>query len=104
MANECRKRVRRRGFGQAERAAQPRHRQLHDARRQRAALGADEQRAVVGQVVRTKRDISGDELLDLRQHRHHARLAALAGDGDRVAGGESARVSPSASEMRKPQP
>ena len=41
-------RMRRRGLGQAERAAQPRHGKLHEARRQRAALGADEQRAVRG--------------------------------------------------------
>src|SRR3984957_16508956 len=35
----------RRAFRQAERAAHPRHRELHDARRQRAPLRANEQRA-----------------------------------------------------------
>src|SRR6516225_8124489 len=36
-------RMRRRGFGQAERPAQALDRELNDARRQRTALGADEQ-------------------------------------------------------------
>ena len=38
--------MRRRAVGQAERAAQPRDGELDDARRKRAALGADEQRPV----------------------------------------------------------
>ena len=50
-----------------------------------AAPGADEQRPVVGKIVRAERDVIGDELENLRQHRHHARLVALAGDSDRVA-------------------
>ncbi len=41
--------------------------------------------AVVRQIERAKRDIVGDQFGDLRQHRHHARLVALAGDGDGVA-------------------
>src|SRR5580692_1052581 len=46
-------RMRRRRFGKPERAAQPRHRQLHEARRQRAAFGADKQRALLGKFIRT---------------------------------------------------
>ena len=44
---------------------------------------------------------------DLRQHRHHARLVALAGDGDGVALRRRRNVlarKPSASEMRSPEP
>ncbi len=56
-------RMRRRGLGQPERAAQPRHGELHDARRQRAAFGADEQRARVradrrGRARRNRRPAS----------------------------------------------
>ena len=79
-------RMRRRRIGQAQRAAQPRHRQLHNARQQRTAARADEQRAVRRQVERAERNIVGDQFGDLRQHRHHARLVAFAGDSDGVAG------------------
>src|SRR5580692_3310662 len=81
-------RVRRCGLRQAERAAQPRHGELDEARRQRPALGADEQRPVVGQVEGTERDVIRDQLVDLRQQRHHALLAALSGDSQRVARAE----------------
>ena len=40
--------------------------------------------AVRGKVVGTERHVVGDKLRDLRQHRHHALLVALAGDGDGV--------------------
>src|ERR1700675_3004006 len=81
-------RVRRRGLRQAERAAQPRHGELDDARRQRTALGADKQRAVVGQVEGTERDVIRDQLGDLRQQRDHALLAAFSHYGDGVAGAD----------------
>ena len=74
-------------------------------RRQRSALGADEQRAVIGQLVRAEREIIGDQFEHLRQHRHHALLVALAGHRDRhrrLPARESLRLRPSASEMRSP--
>src|SRR5580692_2304438 len=71
-------RMRRCGLRQPERAAQPRHGELDDARRQRAALGADEQRAVVGQVEGTERGVIRNQLGDLRQQWNHALLAAFA--------------------------
>jgi len=53
--------MRGRRFGQPERATQPRHGELHDAGRQRAALGADEQRTRLRKIIRAERDIIGDE-------------------------------------------
>src|SRR5437764_13926802 len=77
-------RMRCRRLRQAERAAQPRHRELNDPRREWAAFGADEQRTVTADLVRAEREIIGDEVLHLRQHRHHALLAALADDRDHL--------------------
>ena len=53
--------MRRRRLGKPERAAQPRHGELNDAGRKRPALGADEQRALVGEIVRAERDVIGNE-------------------------------------------
>src|ERR1700722_2133468 len=50
-------RVRRCCLGQAERAAQARHRQLDKARGEGATFGADEQRTVERQVIGAKRDV-----------------------------------------------
>ena len=77
-------RVRRRGLGQAERAAHPRHRQLHDARRQWAAFRADEQRAGGLEGKRAKRQIILDRLAHGRDDRRRARLLAFADDRDGV--------------------
>ena len=54
--------VRRRRGGQAERAAQPLHRELDDARRERPALDAEKERAVGRQPPGAERDIVGDGL------------------------------------------
>src|SRR6478609_2241366 len=78
-------RVRGRALGQAERAAQSRHGELHDTWRQRAAFGADKERAVGRQIVRTERHVLGNQALHLRQHRHHALLAAFTRHRDGVA-------------------
>ena len=77
-------RVRRRGFGQAERAAHPRHRQLHDARRQRAAFRADEQRAGRLEDKGAERQIILDRLAHRSDDRRRAGLLALADDRDGV--------------------
>ena len=70
--------------GQAERAAHPRHRELHDARRQRAAFRADEQRAGGFEGIGAERQI----VLDRRAHRGNDRrragLPSLADDRDGV--------------------
>ena len=61
--------------------------------------------AVGRQIVRAERHVFGDQALHLRQHRHHALLAAFACHGDGVAlcrVPASARVKPNASEMRRP--
>ena len=78
-------RVRRRAVGQAERAAQLRDGELDDARRERAAAGADEQRALGRQRDRgrardTPRPPAGPAAITGTR----ARLAALAGDGHGV--------------------
>ena len=78
-------RMRGRGLRQPERAAQPCHRKLDDARGERAASGADEQGTFGGKVVGAERDVFGGEPRDLRQYRDHPRLVALAGDRDDVA-------------------
>ena len=77
-------RVWRRALRQAERAAHPRHRQLHDARRQRAAFRADEQRAGGLESIGAKRQIVLDRLAHRRNDRRRARLLALADDRDGV--------------------
>src|SRR6202034_366611 len=71
-------RMRRRGFGQAERAAHPRHRQLHDAWRQGSAFRADEQRAGGLERKWAKRQIVLDRLANRRNDRRRAGLLALA--------------------------
>ena len=58
------------------------------------ALGADEQRPVVGQVEGAERDVIGNQLIDLRQQRDHALLAAFAGHGQGVAGAEIGALEP----------
>src|SRR5215208_3664035 len=50
-------RMRRGTIGQAERAAQPLHRQLQDSRAQRSAARADKERAGRRQLERAERDI-----------------------------------------------
>ena len=70
---------------EAECAAQPRHRELHEPRRQRPAFGADEERPIGGQLEWAQRDIVEDKLRHRRDQRHHALLAALAGHGQHVA-------------------
>ena len=77
-------RMRRRGVGQAERAAHARHRQLHDPRRQSAALRADEQRPVGFEREGAEREVVLDRLAHRRDDRRRARLLALADDRDRV--------------------
>ena len=55
----------------------------------------------------TRREIGLDRAPHRRQHRHDALAPAFADDADRVSTlpvGASARFSPSASEMRRPQP
>src|SRR5271156_3509887 len=74
------KRVRRRAFGQAERAAHPRHRQLHDAWRQGPAFRADEQWASGRKRKGAKRQIVLYRLANWRNDRRRARLLALADD------------------------
>ena len=99
-------RVRRRGLGQAERAAQLRDRQLDDARRQRAAPRADEQRPLRREMIRAELQV----VLDARRTAGIAGtvrtfrplpVTVTASDGPI---GASWRVRPSASEMRRPAP
>ena len=71
-------RVRRRAVGQPERAAHPLHRKLHDARRQRPALGADEERPVGRQRIGAEAQIVLDRGAHRRDDRRRACLAALA--------------------------
>ena len=94
--------------GQAECATQPRHRELHDARAQRAALGADENRTI------RRQDRTGRSRHSRRSA--PARSAAPAPSAScRLCRGRRARrrdrapapraaSSPSASEMRRPEP
>ena len=60
------------------------------------------------QLEGAERNIIRDHAQDLRQHRHHAGLAAFAGDGQArrlfAATGMAAGFSDSASEMRRPEP
>ena len=81
-------RVRGRAVGQAERAAHNLHRQLHDARGQPPAFGADEQRAVGFQGIGAEREIVLDRLAHGRDDRRDARLLALADDRDRLDGAD----------------
>src|SRR5262245_21401358 len=76
--------MRRGSVGQPERAAQPRHRQLHNTRRQGFAARSNKKRPVWGIVVRTKREVVGDRLRYLRKHGYHARLIALSSHGEAV--------------------
>ena len=84
-------RVRRRGLGQAERAAQLRDRQLDDARRQRAAPRADEQRPLRREMIRAELQVVLDRAPHRRDRRDGADLSALAGDGRRNPPDRSAR-------------
>ena len=100
--------MRRRAVGQAERAAQPRHGELNDAGTERPAAGADENRPFRRQRMRAHRDIV------LRSA--PARFAAPAPcasccpcrsrrcTSPSPGSGTSRRFSPSASEMRRPEP
>ena len=79
-----------RGFGQAQRAAQALHGQLDDARRQRAASLADEQRPFRPHLVGAQLQIAVDGGADRGDDGHGAHLAALAQHGHaihRAAGG-----------------
>ena len=78
-------RVRGRGLGEAEHAAQGLHLALHEARAKGAAARADKERPVLGQRIGAGGEIVGDRLVDRRQHRDVALLAALAGDHERFA-------------------
>src|ERR1700733_14758637 len=75
-------RVWRCAFRQPERAAHPRHRQLHDARRKRSTLRADEQRARWLESIGAKRQIVLDRLAHRWNDRRGARLLAFADDRD----------------------
>ena len=77
--------VRCRGGWQTERDAGPGHRLLHHALAERAALGAPEQRLLAGERVRAELRVIGHGRADDGEQRHHALLAALAGDGQRLA-------------------
>jgi hypothetical protein len=60
-----------------------------------------------GKRMRAHRNIVGNQRQHVLQHRHHPGLVALAGDDENVAFarlGHVARFSPSASEMRRPEP
>src|SRR5262245_45116779 len=76
--------VRSGSVGQAERATQPRHRQLYNTRREGLAARSDKKWSVWRIFVRTKREVFGDRLRNLWKHGHHARLVALAGYGEAV--------------------
>src|SRR5215472_8018813 len=80
-------RMRRRALGQTERAAQLRHRQLHDARRERSPPCPDEKRSVGAKLEWACRDIVGDQFGNLRKHWHHAALVALSGNSQSIAAG-----------------
>ena len=71
---------------------QPSHGELNDARREWTAVGADEQPAASRKLVGTARDVVRDQLRHLRQDRHHARLATLAGYGDEIGATSSRQV------------
>ena len=71
---------------QAQRAAQPLHGELDDARRQRPATLADEQRSPGRQRHRAEVEIGGDGVAHRRDYRHRAGLAALAEHGERING------------------
>ena len=86
--------------GQPERRAEPLHRALHDARVERAALGAEEERAVRPRLPGTEAEILGDRRDDGGEHRDDALLAALAGDAERIAG---ARAAPRRARARAPR-
>src|SRR6478609_1071746 len=70
-------RVRRGAVGQTERAAQPLHRELDDARAQGPAACADEDRAFGRQRIRAHRDIVLYQCEHVLKHRHHAGLVAF---------------------------
>ena len=92
---------------QPERAAEPRDRELDDPRRQRPAARAAEERLTWRKREREELEIVLDRASDRGQHRHDALAPAFADDADRVSARLSAhrpRFSPSASEMRSPQP
>ena len=65
---------------QAERAAQPRHRLLHQLGLKPPAAHADEERIARRQPVRAGREIVCDCIGDDGQHRDHPLLAALSGN------------------------
>ena len=100
---EC---VRRGGILQSERAAEPRDGELDDPRRQRPAACPTEERFTWGKCERDELEIVLDRTADDGKHRDDALAPAFSDDPDSVSApvGASARFSPSASEMRSPQP
>ena len=77
-------RVRRGALRQTQQRAQFRHLPLHQPRIERPAARADEERPVRRKRVRAVGEIVAHRRRDRGQHRHHARLAPLAGDGERA--------------------
>ena len=73
-------RMRRRRFRQAERGAHLHHLALDDSLLQRAALGPAKDRLIGLQMIGAELAVEIDGLHGGGQQRHHARLAALAGD------------------------
>jgi len=82
LAKEVAQRVGRRACRQAEGATQTLHGELDDARRQGAAAGTDEERPVRHERIGAGGDVIRHRPRHLRQHRHLAHLAALAGHSD----------------------
>ncbi len=78
-------RVRRRAFGEAQARARALHRAADDRRRQWPSPLSAEQRRVGGEVVGAQSDIGMDALAYRGQQRHDPRLAALAGNAQRLA-------------------
>ena len=77
--------------GQAECAAQARDEELDVAGIERSALHTAEQRRALIERKRAEIDIAIDRLARQRQDRHEARLAAFAGDDQRVAANRMGR-------------
>ena len=85
VANECRSACGVAVSGKPSVVAQPLHDELHDARAQAAAFGAQEQRRIGRQRIRAQRDVARDGIAGDGQHRHQPLLAALADDTQHVA-------------------
>ena len=101
-------RVRRRAVGQPQRAAQPLHRELDDARAERPAARADEDRPVRRRAdagtPRCNRAISASTFCSTGTIRVLLPLPVTTSTSPSPGSGTSRLFRPSASEMRRPEP